>query len=113
MIHEQITLEVIERLKKAGFQVEGYNKSEGEHGQSHYIFAMVGENMFKFRVSDHSVTNTYRMANEFCIYTNALSVAGMGSVIEKAERVAFPERFEVVFTGQIIKGIHVRQYIRK
>jgi len=114
MRHEEITNEVIAKLKNAGFVVDGYSVSESDFGVSHYVIAFDNNNnSYKFRISDHSTENIHRMFNEYHINTTPLGISLIDSRIEKAEKIAFPEKFDIIYTGEVITGIKVRKYIRK
>jgi len=90
-------------LKKAGF--EGHvTESNTDFGQSFYFIV---DNV-KVRVSDHSVENSTRLFNERHFHQEDYLQA-----VEYMEKVLFPERFEIIYTGMTIGTTKIRQYIRK
>jgi len=75
---DNLSKDVLLKLKERGFSVSGINKSKTAYGESHYItvYDVNGED-FKVRISDHSVTNIDRLRNEIHISNkdNSIDIA--------------------------------------
>lgn len=94
---------IYDELTKAGFEGQ-LTESNTDYGQSFY-FMVDG---VKVRISDHSVSNSYRMANE-----RHFKLSDYMMAIEYFEKVIHPERFDIIYTGQVIGTMKVKKYIRK
>lgn len=90
-------------LRKAGYTGQ-ITESNTDFGQSFY-FTVDG---VKVRISDHSVENSYRMFNE-----RHFRIENYMQAVEYFEKIIFPERFNIIYTGQMIGNMKVKQYIRK
>ena len=112
---QKIITKVVKKLNAFGLTCDGaYNTSDGDYGVSHYLYAYDNKgNQYKVRVSDHSVTNVVRMSNEIHVQLSVNWEDNLNRTLEKLEKTLFPERFDIVFTGQVIKGVRVKKYIRK
>ena len=95
--------EIMTSLRNAGFE-GSLSMSTTDFGMSLY-FMVDG---VKVRISDHSVENTYRMQNE-----RHFKIEKYNEAIEYFEKIVHPERFDIVYTGQVINGIKIRKYVRK
>ena len=95
--------EIMTALKNAGFNGQ-LSMSVTDFGMSLYFMV----DAVKVRISDHSVENTYRMQNE-----RHFGIEKFNDAVEYFEKIIFPERFDIVFTGQVINGNKIRKYIRK
>jgi hypothetical protein len=112
---QKIIAGVVKKLNAFGLTCDGsYNTSDGDYGVSHYLFAYDNKgNQYKVRISDHSVTNVVRMSNEIHVNVSVNWEDNLNKTLERLEKTLFPERFDIVFTGQVIKGVQVKKYIRK
>lgn len=88
---EELAKDLAEKLKKVGFTLTGnIATSTTDAGTSHYVIATDDKgNSYKFRISDHDVTNRSRVADEYHITKDDI-----GKEIVKAEKKAFPNRFK-------------------
>ena len=91
--NEKLAKELSNKLKEVGFKIPGnISESNTDFGTSYYVNAIDNNgNNFKFRISDHSVSNIYRLTEEF--HVDRLNI---GQKIVEAEKIAFPERFNIV-----------------
>lgn len=97
---------ISQALERKGIK-SNYSTSHTDYGTSCYFtFYKDSESLehLKIRVSDHSVTNSYRMAEEMHVSDMDVDVEKAESVAESVEFYLFPERFSFVPAASMEKG---------
>lgn len=92
--------EISNELKNRGIE-NHFSVSNTDYGTSCYFTFYLAENeKYVVRISDHSATNVYRIANE----SHYDSKVDVNNLCDNIERMHFPERFE--FTTVCEKATH-------
>ena len=97
---------ISQALEQKGIK-SNYSTSNTDYGTSCYFtFYKNSESLerLKIRISDHSVTNRYRMEEEMHIMDNQVDEQKANSVAETVEYYLFPERFCFIPAEKMEKG---------
>ena len=111
---ESIIKKVAKKINEFGLECDGkYNTSNSDYGLSIYMYAYDKKgNQYKVRISDHSVANVARMANEIHVNISDTWELNLGKTLSRLEKVIFPDRFLIEYTGKVVRGVHVKKYTR-
>ena len=107
-----IAQKVSDILKNRGLEY-GFTESVNDYGESAYFVFYVDDTLKKVRISDHSVSNTYRMKNE--IHYNTNNNLNPEHIANNIERLQYPDRYEFIkdTKGQYIRSGEKGYYVRK
>lgn len=97
---------ISQALEQKGIE-SNYSTSNTDYGTSCYFtFYKDSESLerLKIRVSDHSVTNRYRMEKEMHIIDSQVDEQKANSVAETVEYYLFPKRFYFMPAEKMEKG---------